>query len=71
MFAEKPSHERKITFITYKDNRELLKQIEYYAGDKNIVPHHSFKNLSFIYTSVEESRITYSNLINSMSQNIQ
>lgn len=67
MFANKPSHERKITFITYNDNREILKHVKYYAGGNNIVPHHSFKDLSFIYTSVEESRITYSNLLNGMS----
>jgi len=67
MFAEKPSHERKITIITYYDNEQILKQIEYYAGHK-ISSHHSLKNIASISTYAEESKMACCELLNDISK---
>lgn len=52
---DNPPRDRMITFITYRDNRGIMMQIQKMAAVKNILFHSHYPKLRFIYTDQLES----------------
>ena len=50
------SRDRKITVITYRDNKSIMMQIQKMAAVKNILFHSNYPKLRFIYTDQLESQ---------------
>ena len=63
-----PSRARTITFITYRDNKGILTQIQKMAAVGNILFHSNYPNLRFIYTDQLESQWTWLGLENGFGE---